>query len=869
MAINGFVFYAVQCFICTQDIFFGILQKVRSYKGALRRITHLLVFGPQLLAVDQSNTLFLWDIDSEELILTIPFSTENSSGQNEGDRSGQFEISALLHPATYINKILFGSRNGSLQLWNVARQKLIHQFSGFGSCVTKITQAPVLHTVAIGHESGLIVIHNLEVDETLMKFYQEWGPINDLSFRTDDAATKGLLVSSSNNGHLAVWNLDEQRLEVAMRSIHNGPIVGAQFVVKQPLLVTNSPDNSLKVYVFDDLQTTGRMLYQREGHRLPPSKIRFYGHRGHYVLSAGLDSSLRAFFIYSERKNRNLGTASYNRKQAKKKGVSRDHSVMDPIVDFSFETTREKEWDNIVACHRNTPFATSWTFEKMKMGDHRFMHERFNGTKTVVHAECVSVSPCGNFVILGYNTGHVDRFNVQSGIHRCTYGVDSAPAHLGIVRGVLADGLNQVVVTGGADCRLNFWRFARGEFIGALKLSAPVNLLHLHRENSLLAVSLDNFHLIIVDLETKKVVRRFTAHSARITDMTFDTEGRRLFVSSMDSCIYVWDMLTGSLVDVFRTGTPCVSLTLSPTGEYLATAHVNDLGIYLWANLSMYSLVSLSPIDLTKIQEKARLISLPQIRSDEEVAAEDDDDVQVVADDEESKEDEEIIDYQYRSPEQLSSDLITLSTLPTSRWKNLLKLDLIKKRNKPLEPVEKPKQAPFFLPTISGLTPQFNLDAAAAGAEESTAASRNEARKFQLQFLSEFVRLLDKCDSGDSIASLQQHRVTFTELKSYGPSKIDAELRTLGPDCTGGTRRYLHLFLDTIDAALTSGRDFELVQSYLGLFANIHLDEIAKDAVLLGKCAHIAVRSDSCWNRLEGQFDRSLCLINYLRNALL
>jgi len=30
-----------------------------------------------------------------------------------------FEVSALMHPSTYLNKILFGSSQGSLQLWNI------------------------------------------------------------------------------------------------------------------------------------------------------------------------------------------------------------------------------------------------------------------------------------------------------------------------------------------------------------------------------------------------------------------------------------------------------------------------------------------------------------------------------------------------------------------------------------------------------------------------------------------------------------------------------------------------------------------------------------------------------------------------------
>ena len=166
------------------------------------------------------------------MTLTIPFNGES------------FRMTSLLHPSTYINKILIGSSQGSLQLWNIRSQTLIYTFKGWDSGVTRLSQAPAIDVVAIGLENGSIFIHNIRVDETLMKFRQEWGSVQSLSFRSDG---QPFLVSSSNCGHLAVWNLEHKRLETQMRHIHNGPVVGTTFIDKQPLLVTNSTDNSLKV----------------------------------------------------------------------------------------------------------------------------------------------------------------------------------------------------------------------------------------------------------------------------------------------------------------------------------------------------------------------------------------------------------------------------------------------------------------------------------------------------------------------------------------------------------------------------------------------------------------------------------------------
>ena len=44
-------------------------------------------------------------------------------------------------------------------------------------------------------------------------------------------------------------------------------------------------------------------------------------------------------------------------------------------------------------------------------------------------------------------------------------------------------------------------------------------------------------------------------------------------------------------------------------------------------------------------------------------------------------EDEDVMEYEaaeFKSPEQINEELITLSLLPTSRWLNLLHLDVIK-----------------------------------------------------------------------------------------------------------------------------------------------------------------------------------------------
>lgn len=50
------------------------------------------------------------------------------------------------------------------------------------------------------------------------------------------------------------------------------------------------------------------------------------------------------------------------------------------------------------------------------------------------------------------------------------------------------------------------------------------------------------------------------------------------------------------LIDCFLSESPATTLAFSPTADFLATAHVDDLGVYLWSNKTLFSHVSLRPL---------------------------------------------------------------------------------------------------------------------------------------------------------------------------------------------------------------------------------------------------------------------------------
>lgn len=808
-------------------------QVMHTYEGHNADVHLLLPFGNHLISVDVDSCVIIWDIRSEGQYSEISFN------------NGSFQITTVTHPSTYLNKILFGSKQGTLELWNIRKNVMIYRFSGWDQPVTVVEQAPAVDVVAIGLANGQILIHNLKFDETIAKFLQDWGPVTTVSFRTDGHP---VMATGSAQGHIALWDLEEKKLQSQMRDAHMTSVSGMQCLPSEPLMVTSSADNTLKVWIFDLPDGGGRLLRERSGHSAPSNKIRHYGTDGQNILTAGQDSTMRSFSTVHEKHNKSLGRGSYNKQLTKKKTLKYDQHKMPYIVDFVAEPTRQSDWDNILACHRGERLVTTWSFIRSTMGQHKFDHERFTDSPAEhMHtvAKCVEITSCGNFGLIGYSSGHIDVYNMQSGIHRGSFG--DPKAHSSCVQGVAVDGLNQLAITAGREGDLKFWKFKSKQLIDTVTLDTSVDKILLHRESSMLAVSQDDFNVFIVDVDTRKIVRKFYGHDNRITDMTFSTDARWLITASMDCSVRIWDLPTGRLVDCFLVDSAVTSLSMSPTYDFLATCHLDDVGIYLWANKTLFSHVPLTALPSNYVPQ---LIDMPLTKK--RVS---DDNIEV----EESEEETEFVRAEFKSAEQISDELVTLSLLPNSRWQNLLSLDVIKQRNKPKEPPKAPKAAPFFLPTVAGIEPKFDV--------EGEKDNKEKASKVEIGDLLPLCTL-GKLLKEESENSTSTYEKSINFLKSLGPSAVDLEIRSLAPEM-GGSVNVMCSFLHMVRCVLKTNKNFEIIQAYLGLFLKVHGEMLSCNTELVRELEAVAETQSSSWHKVQDLFSQTLCLVNYLRTAVI
>lgn len=551
------------------------------------------------------------------------------------------------------------------------------------------------------------------------------------------------------------------------------------------------------------------------------------------------------------------------------------------------------------------------------------------------HATSLAISSCGNFALVGTKGGTIYKYNIQSGLPRGSFPRDAtdmddklkrnarvagninrttkmlerdlkihklrekekdehvlrvenrlqakmqAARHQNAtVVGLAVDTLNKTLISVGSDSKLILWSFATHapHRRSPIRLSSPATKLIHTRDSDLLAIALEDCSVIMFDCSSLSIVRKFGVsesynhHTGRITDLAFAPDGRKLFTSSMDGSLRVWDVPTSTCVDWMTFASAPTSLALSSTGEFLATSHQGRLGISLWCDRSFFQTVHLGVQPPTKPFQMDEPAAVAEEQDQDELthrAMKENASMKnknLLLDDSNLDSDDNMGE---TNPEPKKEGLITLSGLPAAHWKNLFHLELVKERNKPKEAPKKPPSAPFFLQWRGGesMTPQADdqptaktdkeeWDAAwsddeadkhdSITAEDSVNKNKRKSnnndtsksdnvnqskisqsnvikRKKVTHARSDLASILERCSQSSNFEPVTEY------LASMGPSAIDVAFTSL---CHGmhDLEEGLHLLhiasLWLLEACQTK-KNYEVINAYLHRFLYIHSSTIA------------------------------------------
>lgn len=378
---------------------------------------------------------------------------------------------------------------------------------------------------------------------------------------------------------------------------------------------------------------------------------------------------------------------------------------------------------------------------------------------------------------------------------------------------------------------------------------------------------------------------------------------------------------------------PITSFSLAPAMDVLVTTHTEKVGLYTWANELIFGsleniVASNKPISakLPRVSSKhGSKLGQGKEQTDKHVRMlkhsaeageqrEESSSSSLVSSDiqQESSDDGSPSDSDHEETDEIGTvsitgrdqdvldgkipvapKMITLSMLPRSQWLNLVHIDSIKSRNKPIEPPKKPEAAPFFLPTVSGANagrdPVFDIqtqeeeeriakDAAAAwGGDSDDDGPVAEQTRIHRSKDTTLATLPGK----DLSVLLQTYHTQKTWkpvlefLKSISPSKLDMQLRSLDLEAPMPTNELsvdlkedglnlMETFLTFLADAISSDTDFEFLQALLRAFILIHGDTLAQNEHMKGVAKTVQEETHRAWVRIRKNLAHTQCLVGLL-----
>lgn len=860
-------------------------HRVGTWRKHEGKVIQMLPIGNYILSLGDDNLVCLWsveDVGSNEPVAVL-----------EMERDCQ--PTCMVHPETYLNKILVADESGQMQLWNIVSKKCIYNFQGWDCPISCLVSAPAVDVVAVGLADGRVVLHNLRFDETITTFHDttgvRGGPVQAISFRTGVGVP--LMAAGGALGMITVWDLEKRMLHTVMKDAHEGGVFQLHFFAGEPVLMSAGADNSIKQWIFDNMDGSARLLRFRSGHSGPPRLVRYHAD-DKQIISAGDDKALRIFSTIQDQQSREL-SQGHVESRAKKFQIKEEELKLGRVVGMASSQIREKDWCNLITCHESDCAAYLWSIKDSALGEHKLIPPGKVEDQTPISCVCLSV--CGNFGIVGTFAGKIERFNVQSGLHRGSYkridkskqhpsrkrkgiwSAVSAPeryatrsAHDDIVAGLFSDARNKTLVSCAADGYLRFWDFRTRRLTGEVRGGFEFVKMAPYQSGSLVAVANGEHVITVFDIVAKRMVRRFAGHSARITDLCFSDDGHWILSSSLDGTVRCWDVMHSRVLQVMELGGTVTSLSLSPCLDMLATSILGRRGVYLWANRLYYTREgsippSQVPVDVSlpaNVVEMEDKLGVPCIS----LRGDDIGDALEVKENDSTPVADDLKVMLETAPSPLKPGMATLSLIPRSHWKTLLHLEEIKERNKPLQPPKKPEAAPFFLPTSQEETfgKDVKFSAAEGGIDDGeqvvTRVKRRETADIFAE--TEFVRLVQAgAEAGDYTSAAAY-------LRGMPPNLLEAEVRSLVLNEPGEIelreRRILASVLDFAQSELVGGRNFELIQGFLGLFLRIQADVLLVDAELKSRSLRLSSQVSQRWKQLDHLFQETSCMLNLFTN---
>jgi len=410
-----------------------------------------------------------------------------------------------------------------------------------------------------------------------------------------------------------------------------------------------------------------------------------------------------------------------------------------------------------------------------------------------------------------------------------------------------------------------------------VSVGAPIALLE--RAGDLVALACDDGNIRIVDARPPlfentqslgggrllRTLRCFSDNEPPRSprDLAFGQPlHRTLYAVCANGSLRVWDLATAALIDHASFRSEATSVAASPTGEFLATTHVDDSAVSLWTDKAAYTRVDAKPLAID---------APPKHLAPQTFINEENDSESSTSSANSENTQEENASFRLRalgenttllSPsvavDCASRSVVKLSGQPRGRAETLHALEAISERNRPVEPPKKPENAPFFLPSSMPTFVEEQVSLPQDLEEDNHETPNSKRRRIESFEGAHRCRLA-------TVALGTETGPVLEYLNSLSPPAVDADILLLcrGFDDEPGIDNLAALLKHMLNA-LNSRHDFEAVQAYLHRILQHHAPVLFASSRLDNLLCEIKQAQTRATNRIRQLFNETNCLVDFL-----
>jgi WD40 repeat protein len=488
------------------------------------------------------------------------------------------------------SRIVSGSDDNTLKIWDASSGKELATFSGHTDSVWEVAYSPDGSRIVSGSSDKTLKIWDASSGEELATFSGHTDSVLAVAYSSDGSR----IVSGSWDKTLKIWDASSGK-ELATLSGHTDSVYAVSYSPDGSRIVSGSRDNTLKIWD----ASSGKELATLSGHTDFVWSVA-YSPDGSRIVSGSWDKTLK---IWDASSGQELATFSGHTNAVYGVAYSPDGSR---IVSGSYN--RLKIWDASSGKELTTLSGhTSWVVAVAYSPDgSRIVSGNWNNTlkiwdvtsgevlKTLGYnhnINGIALSPDGKTIVsAGYSDKWLKIWDASSGKQLATLG-----GHTNYVRGVAYSPDGSRIVSGSNDNTLKIWdASSRKELLTLSGHTDSVRRVAYSPDGSrIVSGSFDNT-LKIWDASSGTELATLSGHTEGVRAVAYSPDGNRIVSGSGDKTLKIWDASSGKELITLSGHTDSVwAVAYSPDGSRIVSGSY-DKTLKIWDASSGQELATLT-----------------------------------------------------------------------------------------------------------------------------------------------------------------------------------------------------------------------------------------------------------------------------------